>query len=118
LNNNPAFIRQCIGRYLTQTKGESSVIPFDSSQEYYIAGQDYQRLPESRFAYTVDADKINFFANGSSRIYSVNFIESAKFLCKYYSYKENQLSHLMQNSEFSACFTWLLKNKAIFSLTG
>lgn len=118
LNNNPNFMQQCIGRYLTQSKGESSLIPLNDSQEHYIVGQDYQRLPESRFAYTVDADKINFFANGSSRIYSVNFIESAKFLCKYYSYKENQLSQLMQNSEFSACFTWLLKNKAIFSLTG
>ena len=116
--NSTQFMEQCIGEYLTETKGESTSLIERMGSNVYCSGQAYQRSPESRLAYIVYTDKINFFANGTTKIYSVEFIESAKFLCKHYYYDSNQLEAKMEAREFADCFNDLLKNNTIYSSTG
>ena len=119
LQNTPHFIAQCIGQYLTEVKGDGNpLIDHTEESTHYCVGQAYQRLAESRFAYSVHTDKINFFANGASKIYPVKFIESAKFLCKHYYYDSSQLEAKMEEREFADCFNDLLKKNTIYSVTG
>jgi len=118
IQNSPHFMEQCIGQYLTEIKGDSNPLIGNMGKHDYCIGAAYQRSPESRFAYIVYTDKINFFANGASKIYSVKFIESAKFLCKHYYYDSSQLEAKMEEREFADCFNNLLKNNTIYSSTG
>lgn len=113
LQDNPEFIEECIGKYLTDTKGEIPVS--DTGDNCYIVGQSYTRSASSRFAYVTYPDKVNFFANGRSTIYSAKFVESAKFLCKHYHYDSTTLQAHMAQPEFAECFALLLKDQAIFS---
>jgi 50S ribosomal protein L16 3-hydroxylase len=118
IDDTPHFMEQCIGQYLTEIKGDSHSLIEDTDNGDYCGGQAYQRSSESRFAYIVYTDKINFFANGAAKIYSVKFIESAKFLCKHYYYDSSQLEAKMEEREFADCFNDLLKNNTIYSSTG
>ncbi len=113
LKNDPEFIDQCLGKYLTDIKGDSS--PPHACKDCYTEGLSYERSPESRFAYVIYLDKVNFFANGRSKVYSVNFVESAKFLCGHYYYDAAELQVHMESPEFAECFTDLLQKQAIFS---
>ena len=118
VDDSAYFMEQCIGQYLTEVKGDASSLNERVDTTDYCTEQSYQRSPASRFAYIVYTDKINFFANGTSKIYSVNFIESAKFLCKHYYYDSSQLYLKMKDSEFADCFNDLLRNNTIYSATG
>ena len=113
LKDNPQFIDQIIGKYLTDIKGDAPEQP--AVKETYISGQSYQRASISRFAYVIYPDKVNFFANGLSNIYSAKFVKSAKFLCGNYHYEATQLKTYMEEPEFAEIFTILLENQAIYS---
>jgi len=117
LQDDPEFIDQCIGKHLTDIKGDApSTAPSTATTENsYIIGQSYQRSASSRFAYVMYPDKVNFFANGRCTIYPAKFTESAKFLCEQTYYEAKELQARMQIPEFSECFTQLLKEQAIFS---
>ena len=113
LQNDPQFIDQVIGKHLTEIKGDEP--EYSEAEEHYISGQAYERSTSSRFAYVIYPDKVNFFANGLSNIYSAKFTESAKFLCRHYHYDAKQLEARMKDPEFADIFTILLKNQAIYS---
>lgn len=113
LQDDPKFVDQIIGKYLTDIKGDTPEQP--TIEERYTLGKAYQRASTSRFAYVIYPDKVNFFANGLSNIYSAKFVESAKFLCEHYHYDAKRLKAHMEEPEFAEIFTILLKNQAIYS---
>jgi 50S ribosomal protein L16 3-hydroxylase len=116
INTKKDTISHWIGKYLTETKGDSAVNQEnkeDISKENKSSSLNYYRKSWLRLAYIKDKDKIHFFADGDHYTFETEEKEAILYLCENHTYSKSLIKKYYNLPSFKTVFNKLCQDGGI-----